>query len=53
MEGVAVTDLRPSGMAMIDNKRVDVVTRGEYIEKNTELTVHSVSGNQIIVIANE
>ena len=28
--GIAVTDLRPSGIALIQGKRVDVVTRGEY-----------------------
>ena len=30
MEGTAVTDLRPAGTAVINGKRVDVVTRGEY-----------------------
>ncbi len=36
-------------MAIIDGKRVDVVTRGEYIEKDSEITVTAVTGNQIIV----
>lgn len=49
MEGRAVTDLRPSGMAIIDQHRVDVVTRGEYLEKQTEIVVTAVRGNQIIV----
>ena len=31
MEGVAVTDLRPAGAAFINGKRVDVVSRGEYL----------------------
>jgi membrane-bound serine protease (ClpP class) len=48
-QGTAVTNLRPAGMAIIDGKRVDVVTRGEYIEKDTEIMVTAVTGNQIIV----
>ena len=49
MEGTAVTDLRPAGMAIINNKRVDVVTRGEYLDKGTKIVVTAVTGNQIIV----
>ena len=49
MEGTAVTDLRPAGTAMINDKRVDVVTRGEYLEKGSTIFVTAVTGNQIIV----
>jgi membrane-bound ClpP family serine protease len=49
MEGRTVTDLRPSGVAIIDRQRVDVVTRGEYLEKETDIVVTAVRGNQIIV----
>jgi membrane-bound serine protease (ClpP class) len=49
MEGRAVTDLRPSGVAIIDQQRIDVVTRGEYLEKQTEIVVTAVRGNQIVV----
>lgn len=48
-QGRALTDLRPSGMALIDGLRLDVVTRGEYVEKQSEITVIAVRGNQIIV----
>jgi membrane-bound serine protease (ClpP class) len=48
-KGRALTDLRPSGVALIDEERVDVVTRGEYIEKHTDIVVITVSGNQIVV----
>ncbi len=47
--GLAKTDLRPAGFAVIDGRRVDVVTRGEYIAKETPIVVHGVTGNQIIV----
>jgi membrane-bound serine protease (ClpP class) len=49
MDGIAVTDLRPAGVAVINGKRVDVVSRGEYLDKNTRIIVSSVTGNQIIV----
>jgi len=48
-EGKSITDLRPSGIAFIDGSRVDVVTRGEYIEANENIIVHDVSANQVIV----
>jgi membrane-bound ClpP family serine protease len=47
--GLAITDLRPSGVATIDDQRLDVVTRGEYLEKQTAIIVIAVRGNQIVV----
>ena len=48
-QGNAVTDLRPAGIGIINGKRVDVVTRGEYLEKDSAIIVTAVTGNQIIV----
>lgn len=48
-QGVALTDLRPAGVARIDGKRVDVVSFGEYIEKDSIVYVYNVAGNQVIV----
>ncbi len=48
-QGNAVTDLRPAGIAVINGKRLDVVTRGEYLEKDSAIIVTAVTGNQIIV----
>ena len=48
-QGNAVTDLRPAGIAVINGKRVDVVTSGEYLEKDSAIIVTAVTGNQIIV----
>ncbi len=48
-EGTALTDLRPAGMALIDGRRLDVVSRGDYVEKGHPIVVHDVTGNQIIV----
>jgi len=49
MRGKAVTDLRPAGIAMIDSKRLDVVTDGEYINAETPVVVTNVTGNRIVV----
>jgi membrane-bound ClpP family serine protease len=48
-EGVTVTDLRPSGKALIHGKKVDVVSEGDYILKGVPVSVVMVSGNQVIV----
>jgi len=37
--GIAATDLRPSGTAIIDNERVDVVTEGPWIEEGSRVVV--------------
>lgn len=47
--GKALTALRPAGMAEIEGRRLDVVSRGEFIEKGARLAVITVTGNQIIV----
>lgn len=49
MRGRTLSDLHPSGTAVIAGDRVDVVSRGEYIDKNIEVQVDAVTGNQIIV----
>ncbi len=48
-EGEAVTPLRPAGIALVDSKRVDVVTDGEFIEAGEKLTIVDIQGRRIIV----
>lgn len=48
-QGVAVSELRPSGIASFGDKRLDVVTSGEFIRKNTPIVVAEVQGNRVIV----
>jgi len=48
-QGVAITNLRPSGTAEIDGKRIDVVTDGEMIGKGTRVEVFEVEGNRVVV----
>ena len=47
--GKAVTDLRPSGMALMEGRRLDVITDGEYVNSGTRIQVTEVRGNQIVV----
>ncbi|WP_449537024.1 NfeD family protein [Ferdinandcohnia sp. Marseille-Q9671] len=49
MHGVALTTLRPSGTALINNERLDVVTQGNYIERNTRVEVIKTEGSRIVV----
>jgi membrane-bound serine protease (ClpP class) len=51
--GVTLTALRPAGYARIDNAKVDVVTRGEMLEKDCAIVVHDVSGNRVVVKATD
>ncbi|NOZ23788.1 MAG: hypothetical protein GXP25_22145 [Planctomycetes bacterium] len=47
--GVALTPLRPSGTAVFDDRRLSVVTEGEFIEQNTRVEVTAVQGSRVIV----
>jgi len=48
-EGVAMSQLRPSGVGRFDGKRINVVTRGELIETNSKIKIVAIDGNSIIV----
>ncbi|MCH8326479.1 MAG: nodulation protein NfeD [Bacteroidetes bacterium] len=48
-EGVALTILRPAGIAEIDGKRIDVVTEGSFIEKGKKIIVISSEGIKVVV----
>ncbi len=48
-KGIAHTNLRPAGKAMIDDKLWSVMTDGDFIEEGTEIVVEKVEGNRILV----
>lgn len=48
-EGIAHTDLRPAGTAIFENKKIDVVTEGDYVEKNSNVKVIHIEGSKIVV----
>jgi membrane-bound serine protease (ClpP class) len=47
--GEAVTALRPAGVAVIEGRRFDVVTRGAFVESGTPVEVLETQGNRIVV----
>lgn len=47
--GVAVSALRPSGIALIDGKRIDVTAEGMFIDKDKKIKVTAVEGNKVTV----
>ena len=47
--GKTITALRPSGAALIDGQRLDVVADGEYMEAGAQVRVVRIAGNQMIV----
>ncbi len=48
-EGEALTALHPAGAALIDGRRVDVMSRGEFIEKGSPVVVIEVAANRVVV----
>ncbi|MDD5015168.1 MAG: NfeD family protein [Atribacterota bacterium] len=50
-EGIVITPLRPSGIAEVSGRKLDVITQGEYIISNSKIKIISVEGNKIVVEA--
>lgn len=48
-EGVAITNLRPSGIIKIDEDKLDALSEGKYISKGSEIKIVKVEGRKIIV----
>ena len=48
-QATASRKMRPAGCADLDGVRLDVVTRGEFIDKDVPVTVIEVEGNRIVV----
>jgi membrane-bound serine protease (ClpP class) len=47
--GVALSALRPSGIARFGDVRVDVTCESEFVDANTPVVVASVNGNRVVV----
>ena len=52
-KGVAVTVLRPAGMAEFDGVKLNVVSDGEFIPEGERVRVSRVEGNRIVVVKAE
>ena len=49
--GVALTPLRPAGTVRVDDTRLDVVTAGDFIVRDTPVQIINVEGSKIFVEA--
>jgi membrane-bound serine protease (ClpP class) len=50
--GIASSSLRPAGKAEINGETWDVISEGDFIEKDSSIVVNQVTGNKIIVRRN-
>ncbi len=48
-QGVTLNALRPAGSAIVQDRRLDVVTQGEFIEAGAAIEVVETHGNRIVV----
>ena len=50
MKGTALSELRPAGKALIENRRADVIADGgTWIGHNTQIEITRIAGNRIYV----
>jgi membrane-bound serine protease (ClpP class) len=49
LEGVAMTSLRPAGTVLIEDKRIDVVSVGDFIEKGARIKVVDTTSSRVMV----
>ena len=50
--GIAHSFLRPSGKIMINNKKIDAITQGEFIEQGTQVMIDKIEQNRVVVKPN-
>ena len=48
-QGVALTKLRPAGTVLIEGKRYDVSSMGDFLPKDSQIVVTKVEGNKLFV----
>ncbi len=48
-EGVTITDLRPSGVGLFDDERIDIVSESEWIEHGTPVRIVAAEGYRHVV----
>lgn len=48
-EGEAVTALRPSGKALVEGRRLDVVAEGEFVDAGQAIVVTAAEGSRTVV----
>ena len=48
-EGITITPLRPSGTVLFEEERLDVVSEGNFIEKDKKVEIIHVEGVKVVV----
>lgn len=48
-QGVTITPLRPSGTMLLGNERIDVVSEGEFLDKDVPIEIIYVEGMRVVV----
>ena len=48
-QGVALTKLRPAGTVLIEGRRYDVSSMGDFLPKDSKIVVTKVEGNKLFV----
>jgi membrane-bound serine protease (ClpP class) len=48
-EGVAESNLHPAGTALVEGRKIDVISSGVYIRKGSRIRVIEASGPRIVV----
>lgn len=48
-EGIALTDLRPSGVGSFDGVNFDIISEGQYVLKGAEIVICKVEGSKLVV----
>lgn len=49
MEGVTITPLRPSGVILVDDRRIDVISDGEFVENGARVRVVDTGSSRVVV----
>jgi len=49
LEGIALSTLRPAGMADFKGEKIDVVADGDYVQQGSKLKVLRVEGSKVVV----
>lgn len=49
LEGIAHSDLRPGGTAYFGERKIDVVTGGDYIRRDTPIRIVEAHGHRVVV----
>lgn len=49
VQGIAASDLKPSGFMDVDGKRIDILSDDGYISRGTEIVISKIEGSKIFV----